>query len=357
MQNALVIPLKNWVKESHFSRLLPNKLYNYLVNYVDFEEASTKVIDTGSQFNIKLYEDNSCSAIINIKRINDIMNIGEFLRIVNNKLNFEGHFILCAETHNQRKERLEKKFRKLTFSIYYPADFIFKRIFPKFKLTKKIYFALTNGWNRTLSETEILGRLVATGFEILDIKVIDGLSYYVTRKMRTINRLPCSSNGFIFKMKRTGKEGKSFFVYKFRTMHPYSEYLQEYVFEKNNLQKGGKFRNDFRITKWGRFLRKYWIDELPMIINVLKGDMKLVGVRPLSKQYLNLYDKKLIEKRFKVKPGLLPPFYADNPRSLEEIMKSEMDYLVEYDQNHFLTDLKYFFRILTNILFKNARSC
>lgn len=142
-----------------------------------------------------------------------------------------------------------------------------------------------------------------------------------------------------------------------RTMHPYSEYLQTYIFEKNNLQDGGKFNKDIRITTLGKYMRKYWLDEIPMILNLLKGEMKLVGVRPLSQQYFNLYSKELQDKRVKFKPGLLPPFYADMPKTLEEIQQSEMRYLkLCEDKSVITTDILYLFLIFKNILFKKARS-
>jgi len=139
-------------------------------------------------------------------------------------------------------------------------------------------------------------------------------------------------------------------------MHPYAEYLQSYIFEKHNLQDGGKFKDDFRVTTLGRFMRKFWIDELPMFVNVLRGDLKIVGVRPLSKHYFNLYTKELQEKRIKFKPGLIPPFYVDNPKTLEEIMASEMKYLEAYEKHPLLTDMKYFFKAFYNIVFKRYRS-
>ncbi|MDV7392943.1 sugar transferase, partial [Arthrospira platensis SPKY1] len=132
-----------------------------------------------------------------------------------------------------------------------------------------------------------------------------------------------TSYGFLIKLPRVGKNGKIISVYKFRTMHPYSEYLQQYVFEKNNLEKGGKLKDDFRVSTMGRFFRKYWLDELPMIWNLIRGDMKLIGVRPLSQHYMSLYSRDIKRLRKKTKPGLLPPFYADMPTTLEEIMASE----------------------------------
>jgi lipopolysaccharide/colanic/teichoic acid biosynthesis glycosyltransferase len=140
-------------------------------------------------------------------------------------------------------------------------------------------------------------------------------------------------------------------------MHPYSEFLQAYIYSRNSLQEGGKFKRDIRVTTLGRIMRKYWLDELPMLINLARGNMKLVGVRPLSAQYFSLYSKELQELRTKFKPGLLPPFYADMPKTLEEIEKSEMNYLLLCTKNGtFLTDIKYFFLIIRNILFRSARS-
>jgi len=158
-------------------------------------------------------------------------------------------------------------------------------------------------------------------------------------------------------LQRFGKDKKSIKVYKIRTMHPYSEYLQSYIYDRHRLNIEGKFNKDLRITTLGRFMRRYWIDELPMILNILKGEMKIVGVRPLSKQYFSLYNLELQEKRIKYKPGLLPPYYADMPKTLDEIQESEMRYLVDCETNGvFKTDLRYFVVIAKNILFKKARS-
>jgi lipopolysaccharide/colanic/teichoic acid biosynthesis glycosyltransferase len=167
-------------------------------------------------------------------------------------------------------------------------------------------------------------------------------------------------NGIIYgpliALLRIGKGGNIIKVYKLRTMHPYSEYIQDYIYKQHDLQDGGKFRDDFRITSWGALSRKIWLGELPMLINLFKGNMKLVGIRPLSKQYFELYNKELRERRIKYKPGLIPPFYADMPSDLDAIQKSEAKYLDSYDKNPFLTDFRYFWKSWWNILFRNARS-
>jgi lipopolysaccharide/colanic/teichoic acid biosynthesis glycosyltransferase len=249
-----------------------------------------------------------------------------------------------------------KKYPAGIAQIYYTLDFIFKRIFPKLPFTKKIYFKITAGRNRSISQSETMGRLYSCGFRILAEEQINNQLYFVAKKIKEPSYDPEPSYGPIYKMKRTGKDGKIIYVYKVRTMYAYSEYLQQYVYEKNSLQEGGKFKNDFRISTVGKFFRRYWLDELPMLINLIKGDLKIVGVRPLSPHYLSLYSEKLKEKRIKQKPGLIPPFYVDLPKTLEEIMESEMRYLEQYEKAPFKTDFKYFFKALHNILIKKARS-
>ena len=107
----------------------------------------------------------------------------------------------------------------------------------------------------------------------------------------------------IYRQKRIGKNGKSFEMYKFRSMVENADHLFEKMKDKNNVDGAMfKMKNDPRITKTGKFLRKHSLDELPQLFNVLKGDMSLVGPRPPlpseTKQY-NKYDK----QRLLVVPG------------------------------------------------------
>src|SRR5690606_27119456 len=107
----------------------------------------------------------------------------------------------------------------------------------------------------------------------------------------------------LFKQWRTGKGGKRFRMFKFRTMVPDAEKLKERLLEANELSwPDFKMTNDPRVTPLGKFLRKTSLDELPQVLNVMAGDMTLVGPRPTSFSS-DAYDLWQTE-RLEVKPGL-----------------------------------------------------
>ncbi len=328
----------------------------FISQYADFTDPGTELIATSEPFNVRIMSEKCIKSFVNMKRVNDIDNPNLFFSAVNEKLPPGGYFIGCVETIRSRKARILAKYPRVFSYPYYTMDFIVKRVFPKLKPTRRIYTVLTRGINRVMSRTETFGRLVACGFDIVSYKDIGNLTYFVCRK----NSIPVLNGhetyGFIVRLQRIGRNGARFNVYKFRTMHPYAEFLQAYVHENSNLDKGGKFRNDFRVTSWGRWMRRLWLDEQPMWINWLKRDMKLVGLRPLSEQYFSLYPEEFKERRIKYKPGLIPPFYYDLPETFEEIVASEKKYIDAYDKNPLLTDFRYFWVCLYNIIIKHARS-
>lgn len=107
-------------------------------------------------------------------------------------------------------------------------------------------------------------------------------------------RVKMDTTGNVFyKQKRVGKHGKEFYLYKFRTMHANSDKV-------DLLTYGG---DDPRITPFGSFLRKYKLDELPQLFNVLRGDMSIVGPRPEVKRYTDLYTAEQ-RKVLNVRPGI-----------------------------------------------------
>ncbi len=316
----------------------------------------TAVLSTTTVFNITGLIHEDYQYIINLHKINDIKKLDEFMEAVNSKLGYKGYFFCCVETKDQRKKRILKKFPPVLNYIYYTLDFIVKRILPKLKWTRGLYYFLTRGENAVISRAEALGRLSKAGFRIKQESFIGNLLCIEARKYG--DPLPGNDNiyGPLIALPRVGRNGRMIKVYKLRTMHPYSEYIQDYVYRLHDLQDGGKFRHDFRITSWGAVCRKIWIDELPMLINYFRGDMKIFGVRPLSRHYFELYHPEVRERRIKYKPGLVPPFYADMPSDLEAIQASEIKYLDAYDKHPFYTDTRYFFKSIWNIAFRKVRS-
>lgn len=344
----------------HMEQLVTKKIgietFRAKSKHVDYNNHRVLTITTSSQVDIENQPENTFDTVINLKRINDTRYINKFFETVNAKLPVGGIYISCAETSQCRKKRLLKKYPFIINYIYYILDFTLKRIFPKLPVTKKIYFLLTAGRNRVISKTEYLGRLYSCGFKVEEEHSSNGLIYFLALKTSEPVYDKNPTYGPLIRLKRLGKSGIIFNVYKFRTMHPYSEYLQEYVYQKNSLDKGGKFKHDIRISTFGRIFRKYWIDEFPMFINILKGQMKLVGVRPLSQHYFSLYSKETQKRRINYKPGLIPPYYADLPNTLDEIETSEINYMNAYDQHPYLADMRYLFKAFYNILIKRARS-
>lgn len=332
------------------------EVWDFISPHLSKEPSENLLLATSTRFNILNQPTDTFKKVINVKRINDVRYLNKFFEAINEILPDGGIYINSVETYKTRKDRILKKYPCCINWIIYTIDVILKRVFPKLPLTKKIYFLATQGNNRVLSKAETFGRLYSCGFEVVCEKLIGKDLYFVSRKIRAPYFDYSPTYGPLIRLKRYGKGGKLFGVYKARTMHPYSEYLQEYVYRMNDLDEGGKFKDDFRVTSLGRFMRKFWLDELPMFINVFKGEMKLVGVRPLSRHYFNLYTEELKEKRLRYKPGLIPPFYVDMPKTLEEIMDSEMRYLNAYEKNPLLTDWKYFWMAWYNIFIKRARS-
>jgi len=330
--------------------------FDFIKKHMQVSSPENLITSTTTAFNIEKQFPKSFKGIVNLKRVNDIRWVNKFFETVNFKLENGGFFIGNVETYTLRKRRILKKYPPVINWGVYTVDFFFKRVSPKVWGLKKVYFFITRGSNRVMSKAETLGRLYSCGFEVVEEELINGRFYFLVRKVKEPVFDYNPTYGPLITLKRQGKGGKMIKVYKARTMHAYSEYLQEYIYQQNSLQEGGKFKDDFRITTAGKILRKFWLDELPMIINFVKRDLKIVGVRPLSNHYRSLYPKEFQERRKNYRPGLVPPFYVDLPKDLDEIIDSERRYLDAYDKHPFLTDWKYFWKAFNNIVFKRARS-
>jgi lipopolysaccharide/colanic/teichoic acid biosynthesis glycosyltransferase len=330
--------------------------YHKIEHYLETHQSPMLVISTNTRFNIDIQPLPAYNTIVNFNRINEIRYLNKFFEVVNKKMEYGGIFIGRGEVYSTRKERILRYYPPGINYMVYTLDYLLNRVAPKLPFTKQIYFAVTKGKERVISRTETLGRLCSCGFEIVEEVTANDLFYFIVRKVKEPYFDDDPTYGVLIKLNRVGKDGRMIGIYKLRTMHPYSEYLQPYIYEKNKLREGGKFKDDFRVTTLGAFARKFWIDEWPMVINLLRGEVKVVGVRPLSRHFFDLYTPELKEKRIRTLPGLIPPYYADMPKTLEEVMESESRYLDEYFRAPLKTDIKYLGKALWQILFKRARS-
>ena len=163
-----------------------------------------------------------------------------------------------------------------------------------------------------------------------------------------------SKGEVIFKQKRVGLNGKEFYMYKFRSMVINAEELKAEL-ESQNEMSGPMFKmkDDPRITRIGKFIRKTSIDELPQLINVIKGDMSLVGPRPSLPKEVDEFEQWMRE-RLAVKPGLtcIWQISGRNNIDFEDWMKLDIKYVRE---RSLVLDFKLIFKTIF-VLFgdKNA---
>ncbi len=163
-----------------------------------------------------------------------------------------------------------------------------------------------------------------------------------------------SKGGVFYKQERIGKNGKPFLLWKFRTMSVNADQL-------GLITVGGR---DPRVTRVGYYLRKYKLDELPQLINIMLNDMSVVGPRPEVKKYVDLYTKKQ-QQVLQVKPGLTDLASlnylnenellgkAKNPEKtyIEEIMPAKLELNLEYIEKQSLAyDLRIIFKTISKIM-------
>jgi hypothetical protein len=319
-------------------------------------KSKSAIMNTHTLFNIENFEEGSQQLFINLHKLNDQRRLNQYFIQVNNNLEFGAYFVCWGNTIAERYNLYHQSFAGPIASILYFVDSLIHRVLPKIPILKEIFFAITKGENRLISEAEILGRLIFCGFKIVETKEINNALFCIVQKAELPRKNVVPSYGPLIKLRRVGKNKEILHIFKFRTMHPYSEFLQKYIHDKYQLEDGGKFKNDFRITGWGKMFRKLWIDELPQFINFFRGEINLVGIRALSEHYFNLYPTDVQELRVKYKPGLVPPFYVDMPVTFDEIVESERIYLLKKGKHPFITDIRYFFVAWFNIIFRHARS-
>ena len=158
-----------------------------------------------------------------------------------------------------------------------------------------------------------------------------------------------SPGPIFFKQKRVGKNGRYFEIYKFRSMYMDAEERKKELMSQNEMSGlMFKMKDDPRITKVGKFIRKTSIDELPQFINVLKGDMSLVGTRPPTVGEFKQYEGHH-KRRLSMKPGITGMWQAYGRKTVsdfEEIVKMDLDYI---DNWSIMLDIKILFKTVQSV--------
>lgn len=178
---------------------------------------------------------------------------------------------------------------------------------------------------------------------LLPIALVVKISYILNKDFEPI----------FFTQNRIGLHGKEFKFYKFRSMVPNADKVLEELLANNEelaeeYSINKKLENDPRITKMGKFIRRYSIDELPQLINVLKGDMSMIGNRPYlprEKEDMGLYYKNIVE----TKPGITGYWQVSGRSDLTFQKRLELE---KYYSNNasFKLDAKIFFKTFSAVL-------
>ena len=167
-------------------------------------------------------------------------------------------------------------------------------------------------------------RLIETSATIVGLLMILPFLIAIIIAIKIDSRGP-----ILFKQKRIGRFGKEFYMYKFRSMYEDAEEKLEEL-KKHNQTNELMFKmfNDPRVTKVGRFLRKYSLDELPQLLNVLNGEMSLIGFRPPLPNEVKKY-KDWHYVRFAMLPGLTGPWQVSgrsNIKKFDDVINLEYEY-------------------------------
>jgi len=293
--------------------------------------------------------------VVSSAMLNDYLRPNENLSKIHRLLRDHGFFIGSVETNKQYAKRITTKHKCITGRIMVSVAFVFKRVMPKLIGFRYLQRHLGIVRHRVLSKCEALGRLRFSGFEILDLAEIQNRFYFICRKSTIpLNGEPC--DGLFIKIRKVGLHGRTINCYKMRTMHSYANYLHDYILDNLEIDSNGKVVSDFRVPLWGKIIRKLWLDEMPQLFNILKGDLSFIGLRHLSKEFLDLYPEDWRIERHNIKPGFVPPYYADCPKTFEEIIESEKKYYRLKRKHPMTTDVYYFVRVVISFLTMKART-
>ncbi|OEK06769.1 sugar transferase [Roseivirga misakiensis] len=285
------------------------------------------------------------------KPVKHYLNINAKLKELHERLPAGGVALISYTPEDIREQKILSIKPGLLSKLLYIFYLFWFRALPKVPYLSQVLLYASAGRWRAISRTETWGRILYTGFDMEEeLDLGDGRFLIVARKQFEPMTGVKPSFYPIIQLNRVGFHGKTIKIFKFRSMYPYSEFLQEKVYEMNSLDNSGKFKDDFRITQYGKYIRKFWLDELPQMVNWLRGDIKIVGIRAMSFHYFSLYPQWYKDIYYTVKPGFVSPIFDENTASFDEIVNIEGDYLKKYRKNGLKADVTFFFETFFQII-------
>ena len=206
---------------------------------------------------------------------------------------------------------------------------------------------------RTINFYKLIKKLFDLLFALLFLILLSPLILIIFLLIKFSSRGP-----IFFLQKRIGINNKSFKCIKFRTMHPEANDILENLLSinakiKKEFEETHKIKNDPRITNIGNFLRKTSLDELPQLVNVLKGEMSIVGPRPIVSEEKIKYGKNFMKVN-SVKPGITGLWQISGRNNLSYKKRIYLD-LIYTENINFLLDLRIIIRTVGVILFPKDR--
>jgi len=306
--------------------------------------------------------------LIGRTRLNDVHRLNQFIGHCAERVAMGGYL---AVRYTPLEQVLDDLRRRRLGPLYWPAyllHFAWYRAIPKIPWLDRLYFLPSLAWldrlmlramkrrNRALPKAEAWGRLAFWGFEVVAESAGDGDKYVLAKRVSPplANRRP--SFYTVVALEKVGLDGDIIRTHKLRSMYPFSEFLQRRIHETHGLTATGKFKNDFRLTEYGKLIRRHWIDELPGLYDWLRGEIKLVGMRATSPQFLSNYPRDFYDLYIRVKPGLIPPIFDESTNGFDDIVAIEREYLTRYCAAPIRTDIVYLWYTFRDIVFRRVRS-
>lgn len=305
---------------------------------------------------------------VHLRSLNAVRRLNLFLQGLSQHVIMGGYAVIRYRPMDEYLKALREEKRGVRLWWSYGWHFMRYRALPKIPILETVYFSRwiagldewvsrrTGDNRRVISRAEMWGRIYYWGFEVLD-EHQHGDDYWVLcRRVRPYHADRTPSFYMVARLTKVGLAGKPIYLHKLRSMYPFSEFVQEKIYKDHGLSETGKFRNDFRLTDYGRLLRRYWLDEIPQIFDWLRGEIKLVGMRATSPHFLSLYPRELYDLYVETKPGLIPPIFDSSTAGFEDIVRIEFDYLSAYQRRPVATDVRYLFKTLHDIVIRGIRS-